>query len=96
MAKRRPATRPSPASRSVQSADWAFHADDAAVLDALVSGRHAQSLREYFGTPAYAQLRERGAHFVMPPTEQANEGIRLAVCMDPDGLSISFAEALAR
>jgi pimeloyl-ACP methyl ester carboxylesterase len=26
------------------------------VLDALVSGRHAQSLREYFGTPAYAQL----------------------------------------
>jgi len=56
MAKRRPATRPSPASRSVQSADWAFHADDAAVLDALVSGRHAQSLREYFGTPAYAQL----------------------------------------
>jgi pimeloyl-ACP methyl ester carboxylesterase len=33
-----------------------FHADDGAVLDALVSGRHAQSLREYFGAPAYAQL----------------------------------------
>jgi pimeloyl-ACP methyl ester carboxylesterase len=56
MAKRRPATRQTSASRSVQSADWAFHADDDAVLDALVSGRHAQSLREYFGTPAYAQL----------------------------------------
>jgi len=25
-------------------------------IDALVSGRHAQSLREYFGAPAYAQL----------------------------------------
>jgi lactoylglutathione lyase len=44
----------------------------------------------------YAELRERGAHFVMPPTEQANEGIRLAVCIDPDGLTISFAEPLAR
>lgn len=44
------------ASRSVNSADWAFHADDDAVLDALVSGRHAQSLREYFGAAAYAEL----------------------------------------
>ena len=44
----------------------------------------------------YAELRKRGAHFVMPPTEQANEGIRLAVCIDPDGLAISFAEPMAR
>jgi lactoylglutathione lyase len=43
----------------------------------------------------YADLRERGAHFVLPPTEQANEGIRLAVCIDPDGLAISFAEPMA-
>jgi lactoylglutathione lyase len=43
----------------------------------------------------YSELRERGAHFVMPPTEQPNEGIRLAVCIDPDGLAISFAEPLA-
>jgi lactoylglutathione lyase len=42
----------------------------------------------------YAKLRERGARFVMPPTEQPNEGIRLAVCVDPDGLSISFAEPM--
>jgi pimeloyl-ACP methyl ester carboxylesterase len=56
MATRRPAARQTPASRSVQNADWAFHADDRAVLDALVSGRHAQSLREYFGAPAYSQL----------------------------------------
>jgi lactoylglutathione lyase len=44
----------------------------------------------------YAELHERGARFVMPPTEQANEGIRLAVCVDPDGLTISFAEPMAR
>jgi len=44
----------------------------------------------------YAELRERGANFVVPPTEQANEGIRLAVCIDPDGLAISFAEPMAR
>ena len=42
MAKPRPATRQTAASRSVQSADWAFHADDDAVLAALVSGRHSQ------------------------------------------------------
>jgi lactoylglutathione lyase len=44
----------------------------------------------------YAELSERGALFVMPPTDQANEGIRLAVCTDPDGLAISFAEPIAR
>src|SRR3984893_5589799 len=56
MATSRPAVRRPNASRSARIADWAFHADDHAVLDALVSGRHAQSLREYFGVPAYAQL----------------------------------------
>ena len=44
----------------------------------------------------YAELRQRGARFVMPPTEQPNEGILLAVCIDPDGLAISFAEPMAR
>jgi lactoylglutathione lyase len=44
----------------------------------------------------YAELRSRGARFVMTPTDQANEGIRLAVCVDPDGLAISFAEPIAR
>ena len=56
MAQRRPAARRTPAPRSVRSADWAFHAGDDEVLGALVSGRHAQSLREYFGASAYAQL----------------------------------------
>jgi lactoylglutathione lyase len=44
----------------------------------------------------YAKLQSQGAHFVMPPSEQANEGIRLAVCVDPDGLAVSFAETIAR
>ena len=44
----------------------------------------------------HRELAARGARFVLPPTEQANEGIRLAVCTDPDGLAISFAEPLKR
>jgi hypothetical protein len=44
----------------------------------------------------YAELHERGARFVVPPTDQPKEGIRLAVCTDPDGLTISFAEPMAR
>lgn len=44
----------------------------------------------------YSELQRRGVRFVLPPTEQANEGIRLAVCIDPDGLAISFAEPMAR
>jgi lactoylglutathione lyase len=42
----------------------------------------------------HRELAARGAPFVLAPTEQANEGIRLAVCTDPDGLAISFAEPL--
>ncbi len=41
---------------SAKHADWAFHADDDVVLDALAHGRHVESLREYFGVPAYAEL----------------------------------------
>jgi lactoylglutathione lyase len=44
----------------------------------------------------HRELAARGARFVLPPTEQVDEGIRLAVCVDPDGLAISFAEPLRR
>jgi lactoylglutathione lyase len=44
----------------------------------------------------HRELAARGAPFVLAPTEQVNEGIRLAVCVDPDGLAISFAEPLTR
>ena len=56
MAKRLPVARRISASRSAKSADWAFHADDLEVLEALADGRQASSLREYFGAPAYADL----------------------------------------
>jgi pimeloyl-ACP methyl ester carboxylesterase len=54
--KPRAAKSTSPKRGSAKSADWAFHADDQEVLDALALGRHAASLREYFGAPAYAEL----------------------------------------
>jgi lactoylglutathione lyase len=44
---------------------------------------------------AHAGLKERGVRFVMPPTVQEREGIRLAVALDPDGLPVSFAQRLA-
>jgi len=56
MAKRRAAAHPASKPLSVRDADWAFHAGDADVFDALAGGRHPESLREYFGAPAYAEL----------------------------------------
>ena len=44
----------------------------------------------------YEQLKARGINFVMPPTQRDNEGIRLAVCVDPDGLPVSFAQTIAK
>lgn len=40
----------------------------------------------------YQELQGRGIRFVMPPTQRQEEGIRLAVAIDPDGLPISFAQ----
>ncbi len=44
----------------------------------------------------YEELQARGIRFVMPPTQREGEGIRLAVCIDPDGLPIAFAQAIAQ
>ena len=40
----------------------------------------------------YRELRAKGARFVMPPTRRDGEGIKLAVCLDPDGLPVFFSE----
>jgi len=56
MAKRHAAAPPASRPLCARDADWAFHADDDEVLDALADGRQAKSLREYFGAPAYAEL----------------------------------------
>ena len=44
----------------------------------------------------FEQLKAKGVHFIMPPMVQEKEGIKLTVCIDPDGLPISFAEMLKR
>ena len=40
----------------------------------------------------FNELKEKGVTFIMPPTDRAEERIKLAVCLDPDGLPISIAE----
>jgi lactoylglutathione lyase len=40
----------------------------------------------------YAELQAKGIRFVVPPMQREKEGIKLAVCIDPDGLPISFAQ----
>ena len=44
----------------------------------------------------YEELKAKGARFVMPPTQREGEGIKLAVCIDPDGLPIAFAQQIAQ
>ena len=44
----------------------------------------------------FADLSAKGVRFVVPPKVQSAEGIKLAVCADPDGLAISFAESLRK
>jgi lactoylglutathione lyase len=39
----------------------------------------------------YNELKAKGIEFVMPPTDRES-GIKLSVCLDPDGLPISIAE----
>ncbi len=43
----------------------------------------------------YQELIAKGINFVMPPTQREGEGIRLPVCIDPDGLPVSFAQMIS-
>jgi lactoylglutathione lyase len=43
----------------------------------------------------FEELKTRGIRFVMPPAQREGEGIKLAVCIDPDGLPIAFAQTIA-
>jgi lactoylglutathione lyase len=45
---------------------------------------------------AVQTLKERGVHFVQEPTLQPQEGIKLALFTDPDGMPISIAQSLRR
>ena len=42
----------------------------------------------------YEEMKAKGIRFVMPPTQREGEGIKLAVCIDPDGLPIAFAQTI--
>lgn len=44
----------------------------------------------------YQELQAKGIRFVMPPTQREGEGIKLTVCIDPDGLPIAFAQTVAQ
>jgi lactoylglutathione lyase len=44
----------------------------------------------------FEELKARGIRFVMPPTQREGEGIKLAVCIDPDGLPIAFSQTIAQ
>ena len=42
----------------------------------------------------FAELQSRGIPFVLPPTQREGESVKLAVCVDPDGLPVSFAQVV--
>jgi len=42
----------------------------------------------------YQELKSKNVRFVMEPKMRAEEGIKLAVFLDPDGLEISIAETV--
>ena len=43
----------------------------------------------------YADLQGKGIRFIMPPTRREGESIKLTVCLDPDGLPVSFAQMIS-
>jgi len=53
---RRSKTRDSKTRLAAAALNWAFHASDDAILDALAQGHHRGSLREHFGAAAYQEL----------------------------------------
>jgi lactoylglutathione lyase len=44
----------------------------------------------------FDELKAKGIQFVMPPTQRDGDGIKLAVCLDPDGLPIAIAQTIAQ
>jgi catechol 2,3-dioxygenase-like lactoylglutathione lyase family enzyme len=42
----------------------------------------------------YQELKAKNVRFVMEPKTREQEGIKLAVCLDPDGLEISISETV--
>ena len=64
------------------------HTGDATAGTASI-GFYVENLDEKFN-----ELKRRGVVFSMLPSRREGEGIKLAVCIDPDGLPISIAEQI--
>jgi catechol 2,3-dioxygenase-like lactoylglutathione lyase family enzyme len=87
-----------------ESPDWTEFETGATVLALHGGGKAAVISREpQAGTASigfyvdnlddkFNELKGRGVPFIMPPTDRTEEKIKLAVCLDPDGLPISLAE----
>jgi lactoylglutathione lyase len=43
---------------------------------------------------SFRELRSKGVTFTMRPSVRRGEGIKLAVCLDPDGLPISLSQTV--
>ena len=44
----------------------------------------------------FEELKAKGIRFVMPPTQREGDGIKLSVCLDPDGLPIAIAQTITQ
>jgi len=87
-----------------ESPDWTEFETGATVLALHGGGKGRVDTREPMAGTAsigfyvdnldqeYNKLKAKGVAFVMAPTDREGEGIRLSVCLDPDGLPISIAE----
>jgi lactoylglutathione lyase len=89
-----------------ESPDWtefltgsttlALHGGGVPQVSSESAGKYAGSCSIGFNVAdldgTYQMLKSKGVRFVMPPVEREDEGIRLAVAVDPDGLPISFAQ----
>ena len=90
-----------------ESGDWTEFQTGATTLALHGGGKsqdeHSQTREQYAGTcsfgftveniqMAFETLKSKGVVFAMPPTKREGEGIKLAVCLDPDDLPISLAE----
>ena len=87
-----------------ESPDWTEFETGSTVLALHGGGKPSASSKEpAAGTASigfyvsnldekYNELKGKGVVFIMPPRERGEEGVKLAVCLDPDGLPISLAE----
>jgi predicted enzyme related to lactoylglutathione lyase len=60
----------------------------------LVAGTCSLGLNVPDLEATFKELQSKGVKFVMNPTERPGEGIRVAVCLDPDGLQISIVQSI--